>query len=183
MENPTQNLELRKTSDLIDAVNSHPFRCEEIPLETALSLPVLVLDGGHPTIGFFYYSVGGPFDNRVVGPPSHKVIVNASNLEQIQFIPVTPQEMGLDVAPDQALEKIELVPRKEGVESYDYLMNQLCITVDHLFQFYPKSPDLLNEAEKQYILTYKTLFNKLVKKSLIPAYKALSPQFFDWLGS
>jgi hypothetical protein len=181
MENSTKNLTSSKVVDLMEAVNSHPFRCEEVPLEAALSLPVPLMDGGYLGLGFFYYSVGGPITNRLIGPPTYRVIARVEGPEQIEFTPVTPQAMGLDVESDTALEKIELEPRKQGAESYESLTSQLYATVEQLMQIYPKAPELLSEAEKQSVQTYQTLFDKMAKRSLIPAYRSLNPHFFHWL--
>jgi hypothetical protein len=181
MINSAKNSDICKVSDLVESINSHPFRCEEMPLEAALSFPVPLMNGDHHKIGFFYYSIGGSITNRLIGPPTYRVIASLRDLDQIQFIPVTPQDMGLDVAPDAALEKIEMEPRKEGAESYDNLTSQLYAAVDQLIQIYPKAPELLSEVEKQAAQIYQTTLNKVAKHSLIPAYKALNPHFFNWL--
>jgi hypothetical protein len=167
----------------MQAINSHSFRCEEIPLEAALSFPIPLVDGEHRKVGFFYYSIGGPITNRLVGPPTYRVSADVGKIERIEFVPVTPQEMGIDVSPDTALEKIELEPRKEGAESYDNLVSQLCASFDRIIEIYPKPVKSLSEIEEQDICTYQSLFNKMAKHSLIPAYIALNPHFFTWLNS
>jgi hypothetical protein len=172
-----------RTIDIIEAVDSHPDRWGNFPLETALSLPVPLVQDGKYSVVFFIYPVGGPITNRLIRSPIAGVIASATELDQIQFIPVTPQQMGLDVEPGAALERMEPTLRGEGAESYDNLMAQLCATVDHLLLVLPKAVGLLSESDKQNAQTYQNLLEKMAQHSLIPAYKALNPHFFDWLDS
>jgi hypothetical protein len=173
-----QKSALYKTSDIIEAVDSHPHRWQEIPLETALSLPVPLINTEQPSLGFFIYSVGGPITHRVIGPPTHRVVASLQNLEHIQFVHVTASEMGF--AADTTLETIVPEPRGEGAESYDNLVKQLCVALDQLVQVYANTPELL---EKQTAQDYQRLLSRLEKRSLLPAYHALNPHFFKWLES
>jgi hypothetical protein len=183
MSNSVRPSNFHRTIDLIEAVDSHPDRWENFALETALSLPVPLVRDGTYSLVFFIYPVGGPITNRLIRPPVARVNASATERDQIQFILVTPQEMRLDVEPGTALERMEPVPRATGAASYDNLMAQLCVTVDDLLVMYPKAAESLSESDKHNAQTYQNLLEKMAQRSLIPAYKALNPDFFDWLDS
>jgi hypothetical protein len=168
-------------SAIVEAVEDHPSRWEDIPLETALSLPMPSLDGS--AVLFFIYPVGGPINNRLIFPPTHHVSASLRNAEDIRFDTITPEELGFAVSPDTAVAKDILKPRGEGAESYDHTFSQLCAALDQIMKFYPVPNETLETDREQLLQSYHSLFTALAKPALLPAYHALNPHFFVWLQS
>jgi hypothetical protein len=66
---------------LIDAIDEHPLRWEEITLESVISLPTLTIQVGQKIVEFFFYPIGGSIDDRKIWSPYYRVTGLASNLE------------------------------------------------------------------------------------------------------
>jgi hypothetical protein len=172
-------MNFKSVSNLVEAVEEHPSRWEDIPLETALSLPVPSTDG--TKLLFFIYPVGGPINNRLIFPPTHQVTASFMDSEDMTFSATAPEDLGFHVSPDTALAKDELKPRGQGVESYDAQFSQLCTTLDEIIKIYP-SPKEAAQVDREHLLqNYHTLFTQLAKPALLPAYHALNVHFFTWL--
>ena len=80
------------TEQVVQAVEQHPQRWQHVTRESALSLPVPIGRVGQEGLAFFWYPVGGPIQNRVVGAPTHRVLANLSRLDDITFQPVGPAD-------------------------------------------------------------------------------------------
>lgn len=166
-------------SDLIEAIDDHPLRWEVITLESALSLPTLSTKSTHTYIEFFFYSVGSPIDNRQIWPPYYRVISPLNEPENIEYQPIQPNELGIAISPDEPL-GAEILDNQTRDE-YEAQLKTLYILTDQLTEIYPKALETQSETERQIIEDFRQHFHQIIQQPLLPAYKALNPEFFQWL--
>jgi hypothetical protein len=163
---------------LIDELDEHPLRWEVITLESAMSLPTLRLNDGKVFVEFYFYPSGGPIDNRQIWPPYYRAISQVDRPYEVKFIPIDPQELG-QILTKQPLGSGYLPTQSR--DEYEAKLPSLYTQFDRLIDFCPKPASEINMTEKQVVTEFYSLFYSLAQVSLIPAYKALNPSFFDWL--
>jgi SMI1 / KNR4 family (SUKH-1) len=164
---------------LIESINNHPFRGEVITLESALSLPTLSIKNSETYFEFFFYPIGGPRGNRQIWPPYYRVISPASDLENIEYQPIEPNELEQSISSDEplGLEVIDDQPRSE----YEAQLKTLYDLAEQLIDIYPKAIEIQSEEDRQVISNFSQHFRQLEQQSLLPAHKSLNPEFFQWL--
>jgi hypothetical protein len=164
---------------LIKVIDEHPLRWEVITLESALSLPTLSIKNSETYFEFFFYPIGGPRNNRQIWPPYYRVISWANDLENLEYQPIHPNELGQSISFDEplGLEVIDDQPRSE----YEAQLKTLYSLAEQLIEIYPKSIEIQSEANRQVVSNFSQNFHQLKQQSLLPAYKALNPEFFQWL--
>jgi hypothetical protein len=174
-----QSLKPFSVEALIEAINNHPFRGEVITLESALSLPTLSIKNSKTYFEFFFYPIGGPRDNRQIWPPYYRVISWANDLENIEYHPIKPNKLGQSISSEEplGLEVIDDQPLSE----YEAQLKTLYNLAEQLIDIYPKAIEIQSEEDKQVVLNFSQHFHQLVQQSLLPAYKVLNPEFFQWL--
>jgi hypothetical protein len=165
-------------SDLIDAIDEHPLRWEEITIQSVLSLPTLVAQNEKPLVEFYFYAIGGPIDNRQVWAPYYRVTSSPIAPYNIQFHPIQPDELN-NIPTESPLGdgNLNISSRAE----YDAQLNTLYTLAGQLIDLYPKPVNTLSDSEKQVIVDYRRQFNQLVQQPVLPAHIALNPAFFHWL--
>lgn len=167
------------TEQVAEAVSRRPERLQKITLESALSLPVPTGGLGQEELAFFWYPVGGPVQNRTIGIPKFRVIASLSRLDDIQFLPVTPEEMGLSAPPGTRLGKPTiggLVGPGELTPLKTELYGMLDAVMDLALAAAP-----VPDADKAAVANLSALYRRLSVIVLLPAYRALNPAFFAWL--
>lgn len=158
-------------NELIDAIDEHPLRWEEITLESVISLPTLVMQDGQKIVEFFFYPIGGPIDDRKIWPPYYQVTGSASPPYNIEYQPIsvdTDEPLGAhtgSLSPDE----------------YDTQLQNLYTIGGNLIDIYPKALEEASDIERETVKEFKRLFDLLVDEPTLPAYHALNPQFFQWL--
>jgi hypothetical protein len=166
------------------AIESHQFTMENITLESVLSWPVPVKKGDQMFLAFFYYSEGGPIDDRKLGPPYYHVLADTESIENIQFTPVGPEDFPLSFPSDQPLWKHEN-DYLSGItiSEYEVMAEQLYSLVDEMVRLYLKLPSEMSEREKDAVAQFHKLFHILAPKTkaLLPYYIAMNPVFFHWV--
>jgi hypothetical protein len=165
---------------LIDEIDEHPLRWEIITLESAMSLPTLRLNDGKLCVEFYFYPSGGPIDNRQIWLPYYRARSQVDSEYRVDFIPIDPQELGA-ISTEQPLGSGYLSIRSR--EEYDAQLQSLHTQFEQLIDFYPQPGSAISTTEKQVVTEFSSLFYPLAQMSLIPAYKALNPSFFDWLDA
>jgi hypothetical protein len=166
-------------SDLIDAIDEHPLRWKAITLESVLSLPTLSTQHDQTHVEFFFYPVGGPIDNRQVWAPYYRITSSVTAPYDVQYQPIHPSDLS-NIPTEAPLGSGDL--NISSREEYDAQLNTLYNLTGQLIDIYPKPIDTLNDQEKQVIVDYRQHFNQLVHPPTLPAYIALNPGFFHWLG-
>jgi hypothetical protein len=165
--------------DLIDAIDEHPLRWEEITIQSVLSLPTLITQNNQTHVEFYFYAVGGPIDHRQVWAPYYRVTSSPTAPYEIQYQPIQPNELD-NISTESPLGSADFDHFTR--DEYDAQLNTLYTLTGQLIDIYPKPIDTLNNEEKQVIIDYRQHFNQLVHQPILPAYIALNPGFFYWLG-
>ncbi len=167
------------TAEVAEAVGNHPERWAKVTREAALSLPVPIEHAAAEALAFFWYPVGGPVQNRVVGAPTFRVTASLARLDDITFLPAGPDSLGLGVAPGTALGK----PTIGGPVAPDELKTlkaELYGTLDSVLDLALAAAPM-PEADKAAVASLSALYRRLAVIVLLPAYRALNPAFFAWL--
>ncbi len=167
------------TIEVVEAVNRHPERLQKITRESALSLPVPLGSPGQEQLAFFWYPEGGPIQNRTVGIPKFRVTASLNRLDDVQFLPVTPEELGLSAAPGTRLGK-PTIGGLVGPGEFTTLQADLYTALDAVLDLAlaaASAPD----ADKAAVAHLNALYHRLAVIVLLPAYHALNPGFFAWL--
>jgi len=167
--------------ELWRAVRNHPLCDREIPLEAALSYPVLAQQNGATLLRFFFFLVTrgqGPGAARVQ-PPFARLTVTLPPLRIVEFVdrswqnpfpglPETGLLDGLRHPALQALAPMELIARRnEFFAAYDAIL--------------PLFPAPVAAAQKAALAHFRQLFELMLQPALRPYYEHLSPEFFVWL--
>jgi hypothetical protein len=142
-------------------------------------LPTLSIKNSETYFEFFFYPIGGPRDNRKIWPPYYRVISPANDLENLEYQPIHPNELGQSISSDEplGLEVIDDQPHSE----YKAQLKTLYSLAEQLIEIYPKSIEIQSEADRKIVLNFSQNFHQLNQQSLLLAYKALNPKFFQWL--
>lgn len=167
------------TAEVVEAVTKHPERLRKITRESALSLPVPTGSPGQEELAFFWYPVGGPVQSRTVGIPKFRVTASLNRLDDIQFLPVTPEELGLSASPGTRLGK-PTIGGLVGPGELTPLKAELYRTLDGVLNFALAAAPV-PEADKEAVANLSALYLRLAVVVLLPAYRALNPAFFNWL--
>ncbi len=166
-------------AEAAEAVSKHPERWQKVTRESALSLPVPQGGPGQEQLAFFWYPVGGPVQDRTVGIPTFRVTASLSRLDDIQFQPVTPEELGFSAPPGARLGK-PTIGGLVGPGELTPLKAELYSTLDGVLDLALAGAPV-PEADKAAAARLSALYRRLAVILLLPAYRALNPAFFDWL--
>jgi hypothetical protein len=159
---------------LINAIDEHPLRWEEITLESVISLPTLRVQSGEKLVDFFFYSIGGPVTDRKIWPPYYRVSGSASPPYNVDYQPI---ELG---AEDESLGSYSSsISRSER----DIRLQQLYTITSDLIDIYPKKLEETSDTERGVIKEFKKLFDLLAHPPVLSVYRMLNPHFFEWLAS
>jgi hypothetical protein len=149
---------------------------KQLTLETALSLPVPMFPEGRLALAVFYYGVkrgAGPGKSHAM-PPVARVSATYPEARLLLFAHCQAQELfpGLPVSGDLGpLAGVQAVPGDR------YQQRRA------LFAAYGKIMELYHEkkgsrAERK---AFAAAFTRVAEAPLLPFYRALNPDFFDWL--
>ena len=179
----------RTTEQVVAAIQAAPYRAQALPLEAVLSLPVPALEGGRALLAFFWYSAGGPVQNRTVSTPYCRTLADPDSLEAaqgIRFQMVEPRALGIDLPGTGAFGKPTIGGSVPAAEMKQVRADFYRAT-DGALALYARSalaPHALpGEDERQELAAYRAAFHRLAVVALLPAYQALSPHFFAWLAA
>lgn len=174
------------TEQTIAAIQAAPYRAQTLPLEAVLSLPVPALEGGQGLLAFFWCSVGGPLQNRTVSVPFCRTVADPRDRNALVFEPVEPYELGIDLPRAATLGKPTIggsIPNAEMKQARASFYS----ATDQMQEYYAcwmLSPNAVpSECERVLLSDYRDAFHRLAVIALLPAYRALSPDFFAWLES
>jgi hypothetical protein len=179
--------EIYTTSEIVTAVVAKIGH--DLPNSFTYSIPVIQEIKERKYLLFFIFSISGSYSNRKIYPPRFRVSCPIDSLNELELEAIQPQTLNINAAAKEPLGQIENVsslPTQADIES-KFLPREeekLNDAIDHLLMIYPKTPQGLIDVEKAYARTYQDIFNdRQTTKFLLPAYKALSPYFFDWLDN
>ncbi len=167
------------TAEVAEAVNRHPERLRKITRESSLSLPVPTGSPGQEQLAFFWYPAGGPANKMVAGAPTFRVTASLTRLDDIQFLPVAPEDTRLGGAPATPLGDLR-VGGPVGPGELRSLQAELYRTLDAVLDL-ALAVAPVPDADKAAVASLSALYRRLAVLVLLPAYRALNPAFFAWL--
>lgn len=150
---------------------------KQVPLESALSYPIPVVEDNKLCYAVFYYHIlrqGGLKDSRA-GKPIAKVVATYPEGRLLIF----EHQKAADIFPDIPLKEdfgragpTKLMSTSELLAARrEYFL--LCEEVGRQY-----SQEKSDENKR---LQFLELFKQLTEAGLEPYYRALNPRFFDWL--
>jgi len=176
--------EIYTSRQIIEAIKLHPFVLEHITLESTLSCPVPVKKGDRMFLAFFFYPAGGPINDFKIWPPYYRVLADTESIENIQFTRVEPKDFGINFPNGQPLGKLDDDYLRGVTESeYKAIAERFYGLVDGIVHLYLKPSSELSVPERNVVEQFHRLFHILAPKtkSLLPYYRAMNPEFFDWV--
>jgi hypothetical protein len=189
---PLPSIDTSTTAGILKAVSNQRWQ-HKMPMSSSISLPVPVQRGNKIVLSFFLYLWPSPLSDKKVLPPFARVEVAIGQVEEtIEFIPIEPQDLNINVSPMTELGcvhrdlsyRLDEQKLKEREQGYRRLRDRFHESVDHILKIYPNSLETLSEADRIEIEVYKNYFSTQEEDQyLLPAYHALSPCFFQWLGA
>lgn len=147
-----------------------------MPIESAMSLPIPIEQGGKPCLSTFYYGVkrnGGPGTTFVI-PPIARITATypAARLLSFQHKQTGELFSGLPSSGELGLVYSEISTPHERVEARKFLL-KIYPEIIELFWVTGGTPEIYHQ--------FSNIFSKVAEVPLIPYYQALNPTFFDWL--
>ncbi len=165
--------------ELVDGIFDHSvFRPQLIGGVCYSSFPILIQTESEILLSLFTYNLDF---KQYITQPSYHFLVSLKSPNNIEAIPIVkPGDIGFNI--DFSQSRAHMIhplnkPRPNFIITYE----KICGTVDQLINFYPKNPPLLTESERSVVEEYANLFNTYAEDLLIPAYRFVSPDFFEWL--
>lgn len=166
------------TQRIVERVDAERQRTR-IPREGSLSLPIPSIERGRLHLAFFWASQGGPANARrmsapycrmSVDPSGPNLLVNCEWLDRGTLgipgsaVPLSPR-VGAGLQADE---------RKALRARFDEMTDRVAARYGE----HPVSPDVDPDGS---LAAYREAFLALSVIALRPAYRALSPSFFDWV--
>lgn len=167
------------TAEVVEAVTKHPERLRQITRESSLSLPVPTGSPGQEELALFWYPAGGPANRMIAGAPTFRVLASLSRLDDIQFLPLAPDDTRLGAVPATPLGDLR-VGGPVGPGELRPLQAELYGTLDAVLDLALTAAPV-PDADKEAAANLSALYRRLAVIVLLPAYRALNPSFFAWL--
>lgn len=172
-------MKLRQPSQrIVDVINSHPTRNS---FESTLSWPVPHMREDKLLLAFFLYLAAGPRGNRHIWYPHHRVFVDPESIEDLEFILVNPEEFGGPSVNKPFARQGGEHLGSMTLDEYDVLATQLYQLIDRILDFYLKPISAPSQSERETVVQYRMLFQKLTQPELWPLYRTVNPEFFNWI--
>ncbi|MBO0859038.1 MAG: hypothetical protein J2P21_11295 [Chloracidobacterium sp.] len=169
---------------IVEAVKLHPFVFEQITLESTLSCPIPIKIEDRIFLAFFFYPAGGPINDFKIWPPYYRVLADTESIENIQFTRVEPKDFGINFPNSQPLGNLDDEYLNGVTESeYKAMVERFFGLVDDIVRLYLKPSSELSAPAKDVVKQFHRLFYILAPKTklLLPYYRAMNPEFFDWI--
>ena len=168
-----------RTEELYIQTRNHPVCGYLIPLESVLAYPIPVVEkSGRVLLKFLVYQRGvAPRGTpRPVYPPHARITIEYPSGRLVEYVDLRSQEHVNAVGefPHTAI---------AGQSVKDVLEKQADIyqLTDSLIDLIGREPN--TNHERNIVTAYKELLATLFEPGLLPFYRELNPDFFEWLDS
>jgi hypothetical protein len=175
--------DLHTTSEIIDAIIGKMGY--ELPNGFTYSLPIIQEIQERKFVRFLLFVISGPYSNRKIFPPRYIASCPIDSLGDLIFEKILPQELNINTDSSEPIGKIErsIFLSENIISNPIEEEKRLNDAVDHLCMIYQLSPESLTDLERSYMKIYQEAFGKSqTTKFLLPAYKAINPNFLSWLN-
>jgi len=148
--------------------------------ETAESLPLATKSGSTVRIVILYYKESMRPGEEIMYPPHHIMIIDAESGKIVSFKPCSPSELGVNKSLDVPEKGFGLEPQMNSTEFWrktdHFLELSQIVWITFALGTIPDSQTVAIIRE------YYSLFKQIAKKPLLPYYKAIAPDFLNWLS-
>lgn len=183
MNNATFN-----TKKLIEdvGVKLRTNRVVPVGVTTSYPVPIQLEENGAKVLYmvFFNFSIKliKPTDPKesLVYAPFQKIIISYPELNIISVQRVTSANFGIKWDDSEAVGKIVSDPKYLGEAGFKQL-DRFYELYDHILPLYLSKPAIIDHSLKLEINEFLTLFNYFGNSPLLPYYRSLNPDFFQWL--
>lgn len=147
----------------------------------AQMLPLPTKIGETVYIVILYYNEPYHLGKEIVYPPHRKITINPATGEVVENTAVTPMDFGMSQDAMAPTEGFGLDPDMTSDEFW-YLRDRFFEISPLVWEMYnTESTDL--RFQDMYILReYHAIFHRIAKAPLVPYYKAVASDMFDWLS-
>lgn len=143
----------------------------------AQTLPLPTKKGETVAIVILYYNEPFHFGKEIVEPPHHKITIDAGTGEVIENHEVTPPDFGMSQANLEPAEGFGLDPNMTSDEFW-YLVDRFYEISPRVWEMY-KTQSVQN---RDILREYHVIFRRIAKAPLVPYYKIVASDLFDWLS-
>jgi hypothetical protein len=186
---PVPPIDTNTTAGIFKAISNRRWQ-HKMPMSSSISLPVPIrTEDGVIILSFFLYLCSGPANDKKILPPFCRTGVYFGQAEEtIEFIPIEPQDLDINISPVTELgcihrdlsHRLDEGESKKRYQENHEQRNKFYEAVDYLAKIYP--PVTLSFSDRYFIKTYRDYFYAQEEvEFLLPAYKALNPNFIDWM--
>ncbi|MFK5914025.1 MAG: hypothetical protein QM484_06595 [Woeseiaceae bacterium] len=166
-------------------VKDHKDLVNVLPDEAGTSFPVPVILKENNSIvihmSFFHFYMGRINEKLYdISSPNHKTIVNYSDGSIIETFPVTSESLGVNW--DDSISVGEYIPDPNvSYEQQIEKQKRFFVLYNLVLSLYINKDTLLNEDNKILVDEFKSIFYDISHPPLLPYYKSLNSDFFNWL--
>lgn len=165
------------TSRIVKIVETCRQR-SRLPIEASLSLPLPWMEESRFGLAFFWASQGGPSSARFLSAPYCRTIVDPCRPTEMTFESLDPGSLGIPADAARLSPRVGVglaaVDRKARRTQFEDLTDQVAVLFVNRAD--PSPIDV-----QATLASYRDAFEALSVIALRPAYRALSPQLFEWL--
>lgn len=164
-------------------------RREVVPMEcrSGWLMPVKVRQGAGQSDrlylkGFFYPAIGLAGQPKKVGRPRYQFTLDPSNGQIVSLNDCRVQDFAPQFADEEEIGKLtpDMLPA-QTVPELEQFRAEMLSAYDDLLPFVFESPLKLTAAQSDAALRFRSLLKRAIEPFLMKYYRALSPQFFEWL--
>lgn len=149
----------------------------QVPLETALSLPVPVVQNGQLYLAAFYYGVkrgGGPGTGVALAPLA-RLLASYPAGRLVSFVHRDVGDLFPGLASTGELGPVVAAPQPPAERMRErHTLFALYTPILEAYRTGVKEPEQL--------AAFRSMFHRMAEPGLLPYYRALNPDFFKWLA-
>lgn len=165
-------------------VKDHEDLVNVLPDEMGTSFPIpLVQDNDVLNIKmvFFHFYMRRSNEKLYrISSPRHKTIVNFVDGTIVETYAATSKSFGVDW--DDSKPVGEYIPEPDvSYEQQVKRRKRFFALYNIILPLYINKNSQLNENNKELVVEFRTIFYKISHPSLLPYYKSMNPDFFNWL--
>lgn len=147
----------------------------------AQMLPLPIKRDGTVQIVILYYNEPLYPGKEIIYPPHRMMTINPETGEVLGNRKVTPADFGFPKTAMGPMEGYGLDAHMTSDEFWHYI-DQFHVISPLVWELYSAESRQVSDEDKDLLMEYEEIFRRVAKTPLIPYYKAVAPDLFEWLS-